>query len=526
MGTFQGGFPALAIQQPNIGNQIAQAMEIKARQQQIAGQQQAQELGAVQLQQARIDANSRATLMKLWSDNDGDMNQTVADAKASGVVTPEHLQAFQQGSIAVQTAAAKLTADQLANHKAINDLAADKLDAVKQLPLMQRPQAILDAYGELLHAGADPNELEPHIRALASNPTDDNIGIYETSIKGRTWAADQQLKELELASKPTAQQAQALTQANLDKAATEAIAAHRELDNMPTALEAHTARAQSLLEQASQTAKNNAEAANARLDAKMKGVKLVYAVDSTGQMNLLPMQAANQAGMKVYAEAPGDAYANEKKSAIEIGAVQSGISEYRAAANSPDLHPDTEQDKAMQGIMSDKKVLGDLADHVPLGARLNDMVTGLQNANHWNELDPAHQKLVAAYFTAKIGAMNMQKLQGGSIGRNQEVIHAEFAAVPSPSQANSPSFNEQVDQFQKRLNVAAQGAVRVPGVRTPQEIRADIEQREAQDQQNRLRANEVFRGAGGINNAPSNLSVPPAQIVPGFRPPISTGGNQ
>lgn len=133
---------------------------------------------------------------------------------------------------------------------------------------------------------------------------------------------------------------------------------------------------------------------------------------------------------------------------------------------------------------------------------------------------PSTSGLVAAYLTAKIGAMNMQKLQGGSIGRNQEVIHAEFSAVPSPLQANSPSFNEQVDAFQTRLNVASQGSVKVPGVRTPQDIKADIEARAAAQAAAEAQANERFRQ----NRTAPAQPVPPAAQIPLFRPPISTGG--
>lgn len=89
-------------------------------------------------------------------------------------------------------------------------------------------------------------------------------------------------------------------------------------------------------------------------------------------MNLLPIGSVNAAGMKVYQEAPSDAYQNEKKSAIEIRSVQSGISEYKAAANDTHLRPDSDQDKAMAAILSNNKILGELADKLPLGARLND----------------------------------------------------------------------------------------------------------------------------------------------------------
>lgn len=109
MGTFQGGFPALAIRPPaDPLQQYGEVENILARRQQMAGMAQQQELGAVQLQQAKIDATSRATLMKIWAANEGDMNQTIEDAKASGQVTPEHLQAFQLGQQQIQTQAALL----------------------------------------------------------------------------------------------------------------------------------------------------------------------------------------------------------------------------------------------------------------------------------------------------------------------------------------------------------------------------------------------------------------------------------
>lgn len=523
MGGYAGlGFPALAIKPPESPlQQFGQVENILAQRQQIAGEQQRQELGAVQLQEAQRDANSRATLMKIWADNDGDANQTVADARASGQVTPEHLQAFQIGAVQLQTQAALLQKDQLENKKTIYDMAANKLDAVKALPIAQRGQALMDAYGDLLKSGADPNDIGQHVQALVNNPSDDAITNYQTSIKGATWAADQQLKSLQLASTPTAAQAQQKNLAELNKAVSDSLIAQREYDNMPSPLEASTTRAAELLKTQSETAKNRAETVNAQLDAKMKGVKLVYATDANGQLNLLPIQSANALGMKVYMEAPSDAYANEKKSSIEIGSVQSGISEYRAAAQDPNLRPDSSQDSAMAAILSNNKLLGDLADKIPLGARMNDIATATQNAAHWDELDPQHQRLVAAYLTAKIGAANMQKLQGGSIGRNQEIIHAEFGAVPSPIQAGSPSFNEQVDAFQRRLDVASQGAVKVPGVRTPQEIRQDIESRGAIQAGREAAAQRIFQQ--NRTGQPAQ-PVQPALQVPGFRPPISTGG--
>lgn len=504
-------FPALQIQPP------ASPIQQIAGVEQIADMQQRRQLGAVQLQQEQMAATSQQTLMQIYAANKGDMNKTLSDAIDSGQVLPEHINAFRNSALAAQIQASQLTKDQLENHAKLAEMAANELDSIKNLPPDQMTQGIKDSVGRIIQAGGPDTArwLLPVAQDLLNNPTPDNFQRKETLLMGERWLNQNAQERLKLASTPTAEQAQAKNAAELSKAQTEALTAQREYDSMPSVMEASSIRARQALLQQSEIAKNNAETANAKLDAKMKGVKLVYAVDAQGQMNLLPVDAANAAAMKVYMEAPSDAYANEKKSAIEIGSVQSGMSEYRAAANDPRLRSDAAQDSAMAAILSNNKLLGELADKIPLGARMNDIATATQNAEHWNELDPQHQRLVASYLTAKIGAMNMQKLQGGSIGRNQEVIHAEFAAVPSPLEAGSPSFNEQVDQFQKRLNVASQGYVKVPGVRGPQDIRNDIESRAAQDAARDAAAQQVFQQ--------NRVNQPAAQL---FRPPISTGTPQ
>src|SRR5262245_20067822 len=127
------GFPALAI------NTTAESpLKQYAQIEQIRASQQALQMGAIQLQEARVAQQSRETLQALWAKNSGDMNQTLADAKASGKVTPNDLLNFQEKGVAIQTQAAKLTSEQLGNVEKEHGILETALEGYKSLPPEQR----------------------------------------------------------------------------------------------------------------------------------------------------------------------------------------------------------------------------------------------------------------------------------------------------------------------------------------------------------------------------------------------------
>src|SRR5882762_9033465 len=110
-------FPALAIQ--NQESPLKQFGEAQA----IVGQ--------IQLQQARQNQQSQQALMRLFSQNKGDMDKTYSDAVDSGQVTPEHLNAFRNANLEAQTKAATLGKDKLELHQKLNEATANELDGIQ-----------------------------------------------------------------------------------------------------------------------------------------------------------------------------------------------------------------------------------------------------------------------------------------------------------------------------------------------------------------------------------------------------------
>ena len=176
------GFPALQIRPPESPLQeVGGALQIKNAMQQ-------QQIGEIQLEEARQQQTSQSILMQKFAANNGDLNKTYADAAATGQVTPSMLLNFRTQSIAAQTAAANLTDKQLENLTKTHDLATNALEAVKQVPMEQRPQAIKDQLGSLSQQGVDISKIVP---ALTSLPdfSDKSLNQAETSLKGSQWLA-------------------------------------------------------------------------------------------------------------------------------------------------------------------------------------------------------------------------------------------------------------------------------------------------------------------------------------------------
>lgn len=185
-------FPALAIQAPpGPLDQYAKATQVASGLQQL-------QVGQIQLNQARIQQQSQATLMKAFAENKGDMNQTLADATASGKVDPTSLINFRQATIAAQTSAAKLQETQLTNNQKVAEAAGNELTGIQALPPDQRPAALNAAYGRLLQLGADPKHYGPVVQALAQDPSDANLRQHEVSLMGEKWVLGNEVEQRKL----------------------------------------------------------------------------------------------------------------------------------------------------------------------------------------------------------------------------------------------------------------------------------------------------------------------------------------
>src|SRR5215471_19234986 len=176
-------FPALSI-----NTQGESPLNILGKIEQIKSAQQSQEMAGIQVQEARVAQQSRQTLMELYTKNNGDLNQTLADAKSSGKVTPQDVMNLQTSSVALQTQAAKLSETQLGNIEKEHTELANSLEAFKALPVDQRtPAAIANVAGDLAKQNIDISKYQPAFQALAKNPSDDTIRQLEMGFKGEQW---------------------------------------------------------------------------------------------------------------------------------------------------------------------------------------------------------------------------------------------------------------------------------------------------------------------------------------------------
>lgn len=204
-------FPALDIRPVESPlQQMGGALQLKSALQQ-------QQIGAVQLQEAKINAQSRQALMSIWAQNNGDPNATIQQARESGKVTPDDLYAFQTHTTDLQTKAALLTKDQLDNHAKIAEMAANELDSLKAYagdPSSPAVKAKLfpllnQSYARLSQAGGPDTQtwLDPVMKDLLANPSPENFQRKETFLMGEKWVNQNAQEALKLASQPTAAQA-------------------------------------------------------------------------------------------------------------------------------------------------------------------------------------------------------------------------------------------------------------------------------------------------------------------------------
>jgi hypothetical protein len=493
-------FPALSIKAPESPIQeIGGALAVK-------GQLQQQQMGAVELQNAKLAQQSNATLMSLFAKNGGDMNQTYADASASGQVLPEHLLDFRIKSIAAQVQAATLTKDQLDNHAKMAGMAADELDAIKNLPPEQQPQGIRDAVGRLLQAGGPETAqwLIPVAQDLASNPTPANFQKHEIAMMGEKWVNQNAQEALNLASKPTAAQAQAKTAAELDKAQNDALVAHQNLLNMPTEQEAKTKRMADLRETMAKTLQANADTAEKTAQTALIGAQPVFAFDpATNTRVLTTMPQAGAKGFTNPVKASESDINKETELTRQFNDVQMNLSRYRNAVNNPNLSFDqhgffsASDTTKIANILSDDKLAG-VAAQIPAGGRLADILSQGKSAQYWNELSPEQQDVVAGYLRAKGSIIAFQKALTQTGRTSKEALAIEMQNLPSPIMGTAPA-NKQLDAFQENIDTASKGIVRVPWLPSTQDVRKSIEESPAANLQRTPNAqgSGQYRNAGG-----------------------------
>jgi len=497
------GFPALAIQPPpDPLKQMGEVMNIRNQMQQ--GQ-----MNDVALQQARQAQQSQQTLMRLFAQNNGDMNQTVADAKASGQVLPEHILDFQTKATAAQVQMANLSDKQLEVLGKKHDIAFNELESLRSIPAEQRtPQTIFQHFQRLSQAGLDDGTLKPILQSVLKDPSDDNLKSVEMGLNAEKWLKVNE-EQQRIASMPTVAQAQQKNAAELDKAMTESLAAHQTLLSMPTPEEAKTARAAALLKTQADTASAQAATAKSRAETALMGAKPVFAFDpATNQRVLTSMPQAQAKGYTNPIQVTEGDVNKETESVRQFNDAQMNVSRYKVALQN--LPPVSDDHAAiMTRILSDQKVFGGMGENVlaSIGeGRTNDAITQMRKAKNWNTLTPEEQDAVVGYIRAKSAVPAFQKALT-QVGRtNKEVMELEMQNIPMPIEG--PSAFKKLDSFQENIDTASKGLTRVPWLGTPQDVRQTIEGGAANQSTQNLAAQQHFADYRSQNGPGQYKGIP------------------
>ena len=184
-----GGFPALQIQQPESPlKQFGEAEQIK-------GMMQQQQMGAIELQNARQSQLEQQTIMQLYRQNQGDLGKTIADATATGKVRPQTLLQLQNQHITMQTSLANLGEKELANAKTFGDMAAGGLDSVLKVPEAERPAALQRVLAGFAANGVPAEQIQGVQKQLSGLPdlSDQTLKGLEASLIGHNKMVENEL---------------------------------------------------------------------------------------------------------------------------------------------------------------------------------------------------------------------------------------------------------------------------------------------------------------------------------------------
>lgn len=202
-----GGFntyPALDIKQP------ASPLDRASKLNSLLGAQQQLQMGAMELENARQAQLESQTLRNLSKKNGYDIEKTLADAAASGNVSPQTLIKLKADHLKMQTDLASKEEKDLKNALDSGNLFAGALDAVKQMPVDKRADGAKSQLGILANQGINVAGVAKAIQALP-DLSDETINGLEASLIGHNKSVEQELRRREVASTEAKEKREAST---------------------------------------------------------------------------------------------------------------------------------------------------------------------------------------------------------------------------------------------------------------------------------------------------------------------------
>lgn len=211
--------PALSIkppEQPDTLTNLSNLLHVKS---QLQGQQ----LQGLQTQEAQINLdNARKqqledkTIRDSYRKNAGDLEATIKDAAATGNVSPGTLTKLQETHLKIQTDLATKDEKTLKNALDSGNLFAGALDAVKQVPIENRQQAVQTQLQRLSSQGVDVSSVLKTVQSLP-DLSDDTLNGVESSLLGHNKAVEQEMKRREVVAQEQTAQARSTGADNSSK---------------------------------------------------------------------------------------------------------------------------------------------------------------------------------------------------------------------------------------------------------------------------------------------------------------------
>lgn len=245
------------------------------------------------------------------------------------------------------------------------------------------------------------------------------------------------------------------------------------LDSEEKAFNTKTQNDLSNQEKRSTIAKNNVELQKLQVEKANLDQQPIFAVDPRTNERVMTTRPEAQAnGYTNPVSVTEAAVSKETDARAMINDVQLNKSRYLASMNRVYSEPMTTAQKTALVALTPEHLGIDLGKYFSL--ELPDVMQKVTNASAFSELSPAQKEAVVGYYSTLASVPAAQKALT-NIGRaNKEMMDLELRTIPTPLM-DKGSFSTMLDRFQGNIQQTAHKTVRMPGMPSTADIRAQYE---------------------------------------------------
>jgi hypothetical protein len=445
-----------------MGGQQLQQGQVQLQQAQLQGEQQKNQMGAIQLQ----DQKAMSAAMQAWDGKD--INDVPGLALKQGA-SAQTVFGLKQQLITYQKNLQEMTKDQLANEATKNDVIAGHIDAVKNLPPDQQPQAFQSAKADLLKRGY----MDPQTAQGLQYQGPQQLDVLEKFYQSHSQLVDSALK--------SAQTGEQNSQASAAQAEEENRRA--QLPGITAQSNAQSATAVPLAQlnmkqKQAEIAATQASTAKTRVETANLGDQPIFAMDpNTNERVMTTRPEAQAKGFTNPVPVKEGDVSKETDARAMINDVQLNKSRYMAAMQRVYSEPMTNAQKTALVALTPEKLGVDFGSLFKL--ELPDVMQKVSNASAFSVLTPVQKQAVVGYYSTLASVPAAQKALT-NIGRsNKEMMDLELRTIPTPIM-DEGTFGTMLDRFQGNIDQTSKKTVRIPGMPSTSDIRNTYEGQQKQ----------------------------------------------